>query len=135
MNEDFAPISPANRNLRRRDLLVSATVTAGALAGATEAMAQPAPVPGFRAPSQVVRGNLAGSALTCRPCMLSNAKYGRRNAQGAPRSDRPRGIGGRPSPWLRGHRGNPPQERPGLQSAGGNDLSRFASPRACGAAV
>lgn len=50
MNEDFAPISPANRNLRRRDLLVSATVTAGALAGATEAMAQPAPVPGFGAP-------------------------------------------------------------------------------------
>lgn len=50
MNENQTPTSPANLNLRRRDLLVSATITAGALAGATEAMAQAAPVPSFGAP-------------------------------------------------------------------------------------
>ena len=50
MNENQTPTLPTNLNLRRRDLLVSATVTAGALVGATDAMAQPVPAPSFGAP-------------------------------------------------------------------------------------
>jgi hypothetical protein len=79
-------------------------------------------------------GTAAHADLTLRPPKHSDAKYGRRNAQGPPGPDRARCTVGRPGARLRGDRRNQTQERPGVRSPGGNDLPCIASSRTSGAA-
>src|SRR6516225_645532 len=61
--------------------------------------------------------------------------YGRRDAEGSPGHDCAHRAVGRAGAWLRGDRGNQAQERPGIRSAGRDNLSGPASVGAGGAAL